>query len=268
MPHIWEHILTNLSVSEVAVCLKVCKSLRSTIGKCLESQTKFHRKLNLAATMMAVDKEKVQCVEVTNFHRQKFTMGVGGEFFGIDDVWLYREALCIKNNVEVIKLQREQGEQCFKESLPTIYQQYAYQQMVEPISAFPTLNPKVFFINGCNMFHSSENASTFPTPLRAIGGDVHEVISDNVWHRQPVCIRYMLFEQKKVGAHVLSMGLLNNNGEFRKIVTIDKSQSSYFGRVRHLASNEQVVQKVFIDKHLHISHTCAKGWVRGGGVKF
>ncbi len=145
---------------------------------------------------------------------------------------MYREA-DTNNNVEVIKLQREQGEPCFKDTLPT-------NGGGGPISAFPTLNPKVFFINGCHLFHSADMASTFQTPLRAMDGDVQEVISDNVWHRQPVCIRYMLFVQKKIDGYVLSMGLLGSNGEFSKIVTIDKSKSSYFGRVRHLASNEQV----------------------------
>ncbi len=246
--------MSNLSASDVAICLKVCKSLRSTIGKCLASKTKLSHQINVAATKCAFAKEKVHLIEEIHFEN-KHEKAPRGSFFGIDDAWFYRDVH--SQSIEVMTQCRKQID-CVRETRPDA------DTTVWPIPAFPTQNPQLYFVYSLTSFlmevgsSSAKIASIFKSSSRPDSGDdKQEMLSENADQSQPFCIRYKIFQQKKDDNYVLSMSLLGNHGEISKSITIDRSNRSYsIRRVYHLASNEEVKNSTdLFFQHLQIKCT-------------
>ncbi len=59
MPIIWEKIVNNLSVNDVANCMKTSKSMRTILQQVLNTNTKLHQNMNHAATVSAIAAGKV-----------------------------------------------------------------------------------------------------------------------------------------------------------------------------------------------------------------
>ncbi len=101
MPIIWEAVMHNLSETDVARCMKVCRALRSVLRQCLTSNSKMRKELDVAATVRALKVGYVQSTLQVSFELEKTWGPVGpyytnhpnfdDSFFVLDNIWFRKE---------------------------------------------------------------------------------------------------------------------------------------------------------------------------------
>ncbi len=85
MSNIWENIMCHLAGTDVANCLKTCKTLRFAIKQCLETSTKFKHQTDVAATASAIHRRKILSSSEFDFSDgRKYTI-----LCSLDNIWYY-----------------------------------------------------------------------------------------------------------------------------------------------------------------------------------
>ncbi len=71
MPNVWDEILGNLDATDVAVCLRVNKSLRKVVASCLTWNSKLRHKMDASATAAAIRKGFLKAEFELEFDRDR-----------------------------------------------------------------------------------------------------------------------------------------------------------------------------------------------------
>ncbi len=91
MLHIWENVMLNLSATDVANCLRVCKGLRHVTVQCLASKLnpRWRRKIEVEVMARAASRGVTQPMFQVSIER-KWRDGKS-EFFALDDTWFWMD---------------------------------------------------------------------------------------------------------------------------------------------------------------------------------
>ncbi len=244
MPLIWENILSNLSGSDVAHCLRSCKSFRSIIGSWMMFSKKFRNQMDSSAIVSAIEKRKIKYTEEIRLDHKMDDAGLI-YLYAIDDLLFTRKRN--STDIEIVKsitghcdgiaknetLEMEQGDADFFEP--------------GPFAVYPTQDVERFFVRDmwgqCKLATKDAlTISIFQRRSSPRSGELVDVRSQDEVYLKPYCPRYRLFQQENFFCdHEYSIALLNSMGLVTKIIPMKDPEFKVDWRTRHLASNEQVI---------------------------
>ncbi len=223
-------IISYLSATEVANCLKVNKGLRSAFGQCINLNSRLRQELNLAATVSALERRKPKSTAQVQLECKKGrTKGKRVVLF--DGVLFYsyrQDRFSYKDTIEC----NSKGDIVFYKAFSKTGAHY--QSVV-----FPTRNPKRFFIKHLDKFGLATMTliEIEPGIVRTIGKYTQRAQVERFM--KPYCVQHRLF----FNYHKVYMELLNERAEpERKILLHDFEHdgNNISGRLIHLASMEEV----------------------------
>ncbi len=243
MLNIWEMIMSCLSATDVANCLKVNKGMRSAFGQCINLNSRLRQKLDLAATVRAIERRKLkstaklqlECIKYRT--KGKCVVPFDGVLFYRQDGPLYKDTFeCSpKGDIVFYKAFSKTGSYC--------------QSVV-----FPTTNPKRFFISDLDNVDFAEM-----TLIEIEPGSVRTIDTSSKYYpsaqegcfENPYCIQYRLFfNYRKV-----YMDLLNERAEpERTVLLLDlKHDGNYIsGGLSHVACIEEVILLSYTQNGIHV----------------
>ncbi len=240
MPEIWENILSNVSGSDLANCLKVCKALRSMVIQCVESSSRFRHKVNCAATASAIAKGYAQSGPDVFFRLMPTAV------WSLDGVWYDRSGRSIIRFCPTGCQMKPFGIMCGDSQQFCHPDESTIHSTTDDYRFVLSCHSQSLLLNIC--FHSGDIVDD----PEAEEEEEYEI---QPWFQEPNCLRYRLFEVEKGTENELNdieivMGILNSRGEITKKVTLyrfTEEEQLMFPRTmytlldrRHLSSNEEV----------------------------
>ncbi len=271
MPIIWEKIVDNLSVIDVANCMKTSKTLRTALQQTLNTNTQLRRDMNHAATVSAIAMRKVQSRVKLRLQCEKdVTMSEYRPLssidcvFALDGMWYYKHG--VNDHIDLLKMGPDQKKKFVQNYLITD----AFDGN-NNILVFPTLdaNRAVVNVEGDDRvllaylidvksmhakvvstidttFHSQKFKNcleklpkTFNNIKQGIRG--HEVTNYRVKQNMPYCARYRLYTETEKQKEKVFMMILSANGDPEEYVQVYKLKfREYAPDILHTASNEEV----------------------------
>ncbi len=242
MPELWEILLLNISGSDLANCLRVCKTLRSIVKQCLRTNSKLRHKVDCAATSSAISKGVMSGKPKIPFSKMpKAVLALDGAWFDKGGTTVVR--ISSYGYLQVFRLPRnDNGQAICKLDEGTLQ---------------PTLDNRGDVLlgdsNGVYLLRASQITPDSPT-VTTIQCDIKNSVEFQPWFEEPRCARYRLCQFKdpaSPGHGQIVMWILDRNGMIDRPVVLYNYQMDlvnffhmfYFLSLnrRHLSSNDEVI---------------------------
>ncbi len=246
MPNVWEVIMSNMSATDVARCLKVCHALRFAIAQCLNSNTSLRRQMDIAASVSAISRSNLQSTTQCQFRHKYNTkqkedlIESYGDIYALDQTWYHQ---CrYTGTISIIRRSNEGTKTVTSFRRRQLHENLRYSRR-SSFHVQPTMNPDKVFIK-------QEGEETALVDLALEKEESMPVKFDPAlcWELElstPACIRYRLvldnINQRKA-QHPVVMVLAGDDGRLSKRVTLYRYQKNihFPPDVKHQASQEQV----------------------------
>ncbi len=252
IPNIWEMIMSNMSATDVARCLKVCHALRYVIAQSLNSNSSLRRKMDIAASVTAIRRCKLQSTTQCQFRhkydakQKKDLENSYGDIYALDQTWYHRCRYTGK--ISIIK-RSDEGEV----TVPSfrrwrLLDDYKRRNR-HTVSLYPTMHSDKVYIKQVKEEMALFNLTVSKRDRTAEKFNPKHGIELEL--SKPACIRYRLFlmkQEQPIIPHPLVMVLAGDNGIPSKCVTLYPFQKKILDggfppNVYHQASQEQVLNK-------------------------
>ncbi len=223
IPRIWEIIMSYISGTDVANCLKVCKGLRFVIGQCLYFSSRFRQEMDIAATASAISKGWIK-----SKYKLELSSKLGKNVsktmtYSIDRRWYYNGRRKI----------------CFKPQLRKVSKPIQLPKVIGPIyNVFPTMDPKYVYVQCSRRLALLELKKSI---VKAIFDPEDDIGLEKI-PQEPFCIQYRLFAKSEHDGNrvIVIMRLVNSSRYAVKNVTLYHLEGNSNIDLPHVSSNEEV----------------------------
>ncbi len=222
---IWETIIINLCVTDIANCLKVCKGLRWAIRQCLLTNSRLKLKLDQETMVSSLKKGWIQSKAMITFEG----LTKDPDFyptFTIDGTFVNRSSSTIvklDSSGMPYNIPGPSGIQGFSQIFPTMEEDLVYAECGYGELALFKICPHEVKEIKYNIF------ADYP-------------IGQEIIHEGPCCIRYRLFtsEENRKDCVIILMKPLYPSVTCSKVVPLYKVNKNETYSVFHVSSNEEV----------------------------
>ncbi len=235
MLKIWEMILSDITVQDVANCLKVNHGLRMALGQCISYNTRLRQKLDAAATVKTLNRGTVMSTSVVQIsHEDKY--GFFRRVVSMDGTWFYLQKS--KDGTSTIRLDSED------KNVVHCYYSYDFTSIRgNGFMVHPTRNPKHFYIRDTDKYprdtliekQSRSVKQITPFKKRQKLQDMENELER--YSLTPYCAKYKLYESRENGSRKVFMRIYGYRDVY--LFTLNEIEQQKYP-LRDLPCNEQV----------------------------
>ncbi len=250
MLHIWEKVVFNLTATDVARCLRVCKGLRHVTAQCLASKAnqRWRKRINFEVMARAASRGETQQVFEVSIER-KWRDGQS-DIFALDDTWFWMES-DNSSHVEVVKVNPTHDRVSFRTDLPIgEHPNLHFNPTLEVDRAVADIDWKYPLV------HIRPRSEVFFQMLpQEIGPQSEtewmEICNEELSEGRPTCARYRLYSKEENSEDdyysYVAITLLNKEGRKERSLLLHKFINLTNDEVVHSASNDEVINYIIIN---------------------